>query len=150
VTLEAQAPTPSQESIVFWLTQWIAKELGLPVETIETSQSLLNYSLSSVTAMMLVGDLEEWLGLTLPPTLVWDYPSIDAIASYLVAEAGGVPAAPASASDVPQEREHRVDSGALANGVASPFPANLDGLSDQQVSALLNQLIAEKDARPGT
>ena len=57
--------------------------MGLPPVEIETDKSLLNYSLSSVTAMMLVGDLEEWLGLTLPPTLVWDYPSIDAIADYL-------------------------------------------------------------------
>src|SRR5262245_13183901 len=56
-----QAPAPTKESISLWLTEWIAKELGLPAAEIETSQSLLNYSLSSVTAMMLVGDLEEWL-----------------------------------------------------------------------------------------
>ena len=73
----------SKDSIAEWLVRWIAKELGLPADEIETEKSLLDYSLSSVTAMMLVGDLEEWLGLTLPPTLVWDFPSIAAIADYL-------------------------------------------------------------------
>ncbi|HEX3451356.1 MAG TPA: acyl carrier protein, partial [Isosphaeraceae bacterium] len=70
--IESQAPARSKHSIIEWLVQWIARELGLAPVEIETDKSLLNYSLSSVTAMMLVGDLEEWLGLTLPPTLVWD------------------------------------------------------------------------------
>ncbi len=86
--IEFQAPTHSKASITEWLVEWIAKELALPTAEIETDKSLLNYSLSSVTAMMLVGDLEEWLGLTLPPTLVWDYPSIDAIADYLIEQLG--------------------------------------------------------------
>jgi acyl carrier protein len=76
------------------MKEWIARELGLPVEEIEASKSLLNYSLSSVTAMMLVGDLEERLGLTLPPTLVWDYPSIEAIVDYLTGSLQGAASAP--------------------------------------------------------
>ena len=86
--IQSQAQAPSKDSITEWLVQWIAKEMGLPTVEIETDKSLLNYSLSSVTAMMLVGDLEEWLGLTLPPTLVWDYPSIAAIADYLMEQLG--------------------------------------------------------------
>ena len=86
--IESQAAARSKGSITEWLVEWIARELGLPPAEIETDKSLLNYSLSSVTAMMLVGDLEEWLGLTLPPTLVWDYPSIDAIADYLIEQLG--------------------------------------------------------------
>ena len=51
----AQAPT--RGLIEGWLIRWIARELGLPSEEIETGKSLLDCSLSSVTAMMLVGDL---------------------------------------------------------------------------------------------
>jgi acyl carrier protein len=83
------------------MKEWIARELGLPVEQIEASKSLLNYSLSSVTAMMLVGDLEERLGQTLPPTLVWDYPSIEAIVDYLTGSLQG--AASAGANESPTE-----------------------------------------------
>jgi len=122
----------------------------LPVEEIETSQSLLNYSLSSVTAMMLVGDLEEWIGLTLPPTLVWDYPSIDAIVDCLVAQAAGSPVETSPAIGPTEMLERTGDRRALVNGVAEPFHSNLDSLSDQEVSALLNQLMADKGARPDT
>jgi acyl carrier protein len=140
--IHAQDQAPSRESIEDWLIRWIAKELGLPTGEIETSKSLLNYSLSSVTAMMLVGDLEEWLGLTLPPTLVWDYPSIAAIADYLTEQVGSsAAAAPAGAGA----------GSALANGNgqagagAEPYPS-LDGLSDQEVDALLSRMMADDRA----
>jgi acyl carrier protein len=110
------------------LISWISRELGLPPEEIETGKSLLDYSLSSVTAMMLVGDLEEWLELTLPPTLVWDYPSIAAIADTLMEQlrspAEGVPAG------------------------AGAFPS-IDGMTDQEVDALLARMMADEGAGAG-
>ncbi len=131
--IESQAPARSKDSITAWLVEWIAKELGLPATEIETDKSLLNYSLSSVTAMMLVGDLEEWLGLTLPPTLVWDYPSIDSIADYLIEQLS------ASATSSP------LGNGAVMSidrPVAAPQLA-LDDMSDQEVTALLERMMAE-------
>jgi acyl carrier protein len=35
--------------------------------------------------MMLVGDLEEHLSRRLSPTLAWDHPTIDALATHLCA-----------------------------------------------------------------
>ena len=138
---ESLAPARSKDSITEWLVQWIARELGLPPVEIETDKSLLNYSLSSVTAMMLVGDLEEWLSLTLPPTLVWDYPSIDAIADYLVEQlTTAVTGSPVSNGTV-ASLDQRELPGASAG--ATPMPS-LDEMSDQEVTALLNQLIADE------
>ena len=81
---QSQAPAHSKESIAEWLVQWIAKELGLPAEEIETEKSLLELQPE-------LGDRDDAgrrpggaVGLTLPPTLVWDYPSIAAIADYLM------------------------------------------------------------------
>jgi acyl carrier protein len=132
-----QAPT--RESIEEWLISWIAKELGMAPAEIETSKSLLNYSLSSVTAMMLVGDLEEWLGLTLPPTLVWDYPSIAAIAEYLTEQlaASSTAAGPVNGD---------LAGGELVGpaGAGAERFASLDGLSDQEVDALLSQMMADQ------
>jgi acyl carrier protein len=115
--------------------------LGLPPAEIETDKSLLNYSLSSVTAMMLVGDLEEWLVLTLPPTLVWDYPSIDAIADYLIDQLGTPVAGSPNRNGVAESADRPTTSGAGA----APMP-RLDEMSDQEVTALLNQLIADERA----
>jgi acyl carrier protein len=138
---QSQTPAPTKDSITQWLVQWIAKELGLPTAEIETDKSLLNYSLSSVTAMMLVGDLEEWLGLTLPPTLVWDYPSIAAIVDFLAEQVG----APDTGTPVANGDVRSGSQAALAGAGADPM-LPLDGMSDQEVTALLNQLIADERA----
>jgi acyl carrier protein len=135
----ANCLAPSRETIEDWLTRWIAKELGMPPGDIEADKSLLNYSLSSVTAMMLVGDLEEWLHLTLPPTLVWDYPSIAAIADYLTEQLGAA-SAPASNGVA----AHGDGLGSIGAG-AAPTDA-LDAMSDQEVTALINRMMAEGHA----
>ncbi len=125
----------SKAAISDWLVDWISKELEMPKSEIEADRSLLDYSLSSVTATILVGDLEDWLDLHLPPTLVWDYPSINAIADHLVlqaqeqapdsGDASGSPAAEIETSDVQE------------------VLANLDELSEQEIDALLAQLDAK-------
>ncbi len=141
--MQPLAQSPSKLSITQWMVEWIAREMGLLIEEVDTVKSLLNYSLSSVTAMMLVGDLEEWLGLVLPPTLVWDYPSIGAIADYLSEQidtkaACAVDGNKAVASDEP-----------LVPAATEPNLA-LDEMSDQEVTTLLNQLIAAEAARAST
>jgi acyl carrier protein len=138
---QSQTQVPTKDAITQWLVQWIAKELGLPAVEIETDKSLLNYSLSSVTAMMLVGDLEEWLGLTLPPTLVWDYSSIAAIADFLAEQVGAPAVGTPSGNGAVRSGDKSIPASA---GADTMLP--LDGMSDQEVTALLNQLIADERA----
>jgi acyl carrier protein len=123
MTSDAPKTTASKAEITAWLIDWIAAELEMPATEIDTGHSLLDYSMSSVTATILVGDLEDWLDLTLSPTLVWDYPSIDAMTDHLLEQASG--AAPAAAAPAK-------DAGALLD--------DLDNLSDAEVDALLAQL----------
>jgi len=139
VSLELQ--TPTRESIEAWLIGWIAKELGLPAGEIERGKSLLDYSLSSVTAMMLVGDVEEWLELTLPPTLVWDYPSIAAIADFLIEQLGT-----STAGRGPVDGEWAGGDLDGRAGSEAERLASLDGLSDEEVDALLSRMMADPGA----
>jgi acyl carrier protein len=145
VSTSAQAPAPPRDAIEGWLIDWIAKELGMAPAEIETSKSLLDYSLSSVTAMMLVGDLEEWLGLTLPPTLVWDYPSIAAIADYLVEQAGSPSADVAAGTEPVIGREMAGDRNGQPGSGADLY-ASLDRMSDEEVDALLSRMMADQNA----
>ena len=118
----------TREEISAWLVSWAANELEIAKGEIETARSLLEYSLSSVTATILVGDLEDWLDLRLPPTLVWDYPSIDAMTDHLMSQlAGGATTAAAS----PNATE-ATDATSLLD--------NLDNLSEEEIDALLKQL----------
>ena len=115
----------------------------MPAQEIDAGHSLLEYSMSSLTATILVGDLEDWLGLRLPPSLVWDYTSIDAMSDYLVEKARSKQTETArseTASSVPAlSAEPKRDAHQLLN--------NLDQLSDQDVDALLKQLTASDQAR---
>jgi acyl carrier protein len=133
MTLQQSAAAASRDRISGWLIEWISKELEMPVQDIDTGQSLLQYSMSSVTATILVGDLEDWLDLRLSPTLVWDYPSIAAMTDFLVAEAG---LQAASAGEAP----------AASAGKESALLDNLDDLSEEEIDALLILLSADQPA----
>jgi acyl carrier protein len=139
VTSETHKQPLSRQQIVDWLISWIAKELAMPAQDIDAKRSLLEYSMSSLTATILVGDLEDWLALRLPPSLVWDYPSIDAIADHLVEKVKDQSAA---------TRGKETASDAVASGEWNVHRLldGLDQLSDQDVDALLKQFAGSERA----
>ncbi|NET35008.1 MAG: AMP-binding protein [Cyanothece sp. SIO1E1] len=85
----ATASTHTAADIQAWMVDWLVKALSIPATAIDTSKSFADYGLDSVTAVELADALEDWLGMTLSPTLAYEYPTIQALASYLSAELGG-------------------------------------------------------------
>jgi acyl carrier protein len=71
-----------------WLVSRVAAALGVPPERIDAREDLSRYALGSIEAMAVVGDLEDWLGLVLDPTVLWDHPTIAALAFHLARDAG--------------------------------------------------------------
>ena len=141
MTLETNGQFRSRQEIVDWLIAWIAKELAMPASEVDAGRSLLEYSLSSLTATILVGDIEDWLSLRLPPSLAWDYPSIDAMADYLVDKAAVAWRATAPTNPAPATvlaTDPLRDSRQLLD--------NLHQLSDQDVDALLRQLASPEQS----
>jgi long-chain acyl-CoA synthetase len=67
------------------LVREIAETANLPVERIDSREPFASYGLASLEAVYLVGKLEEWLGVPLDATLLWDYSTIDALAKHLAA-----------------------------------------------------------------
>jgi acyl carrier protein len=130
--MNTRSDKSSSESLKDWLIRWMADEMAVPLETIEAAKPLLSYGLNSVQAMTLVGDLETATHLRLPPTLVWDYPTIDALADH-VANLG------------PTEDYHSAEAPSFTQAVSSreaeELLTGLDKLSDQEVDALLNRLL---------
>jgi acyl carrier protein len=68
-----------------WLTAYVAKLLESDEDSVDVTVPFERFGLDSSAAVGMTGDLEEWLGLELDPTLPYDYPTIDALSRHLAA-----------------------------------------------------------------
>ena len=116
----------TRDDIRNWLVTHIAEIVGAEQVNIDPRATFESFGLASRDAIGLSGDLEDWLGRRLSPTLLYQYPTIDALASHLAADhpASG-PAAPAAP--------------------AHARTAELATLSDEEVEALLLEKLAQID-----
>ena len=71
------------EAIQGWLIDKLAEVLEIEPNQIDVRQNFEEYGLESAEAINLSGDLEDYLGRRLPPTLLWDYQNIEALTQYL-------------------------------------------------------------------
>jgi acyl carrier protein len=126
----------SQPVVEAWLAQWLADEMGLQAAVLEPGKSFLSYGMNSVDAIRLVGDIEERLGFRLPPTLVWDYPSPDALACFVVEKAR-------EASANSQHERGTPDGAAMppAPDDAAALLARLDRMSEEEMDSLLQNYL---------
>lgn len=78
-----KSSTASHAQIVEWCRQHIAKLLNIPIERIRADAEFDSFGLDSAAAVSLVVDLEEWLGIEISPSLLFDFPTIQAVASEI-------------------------------------------------------------------
>lgn len=125
-------PPAKTEVVTTWLKRWMAREFAVRPETIADTDRFAAYGMDSVAAMMLVSALEDWTGTDLPPTLVWDHPSVEAIAREIAA----TPEA-RIAGAVEPTREAQDDLALLAR---------VDDLSEDELAALVARMTSNEDA----
>ncbi|HEY4179399.1 MAG TPA: acyl carrier protein [Kofleriaceae bacterium] len=65
------------------LVREVADAAQISTERVDSREPFATYGLGSLEAVYLVGQLEEWLGVPLDATLLWDHPTIDALAKHL-------------------------------------------------------------------
>ncbi len=70
-----------------WLVERIAKHLGLSTDEIDVTRPFTGYGIDSVSAVQMVAELESHLGRPIPATLMYEAPTITAVAQMLSAEA---------------------------------------------------------------
>lgn len=100
------------------VTRETAKVLGLDAAgAIDTARPLVDMGLDSLLAIELVGGLRKATGRGLPATLVFDHPTIDALAAHLAATSPATPAAGATASR--SSGEHVTASAAISSSAAT-------------------------------
>lgn len=72
-------------AIQHWLVARVAQLAREAVGDIDVTLPFSCYALDSAATVGLIGELEDWLQRSLPPTLIWDYPSIEQLAGHLAA-----------------------------------------------------------------
>ncbi|KZB79139.1 type I polyketide synthase [Amycolatopsis regifaucium] len=66
-----------------WLIARVAERTGLPADQVDPDRPLYESGLSSRESTALAADLGRYLGRPLAPTLVWQCPTINALAAHL-------------------------------------------------------------------
>jgi acyl transferase domain-containing protein/acyl-CoA synthetase (AMP-forming)/AMP-acid ligase II/acyl carrier protein len=84
-TLERDG-TPERKVVEEWLIGRLSAELGVEAHRIALNVPFANYGMSSLEAVSMVGELEQWLGREIPATLLYDYPTVSALALFLSGE----------------------------------------------------------------
>jgi acyl carrier protein len=87
-------PPRTLEGLTAWLVDRVSVYLKRAPSEIDPVVPLAEYGLDSVAALSLCGDVEDGFGLILDPTVAWDYPTVDALATHLVEEFATVGGAP--------------------------------------------------------
>ena len=134
VSNASTAADPTTESlqtataIQTWLTSHLAESLDLDPQQIDVHKDFTDYGLNSIEVVDISGELEQVLGRRLDPTLVFEYPNIQALSEYLAADK--VQAA-ASTNQSAQASE------------AAQLLGQLDQMSDAEVDQLLGSMISE-------
>jgi acyl carrier protein len=101
-----------------WIRRWLERELRLAPEDIAADTTFVRYGMDSVHAMMLVGDLEEFLKRRLPPTLAWTYPTVETLSAHLA-----------------ETRDAVAETAPVS--VESDLLSRLDDLSEEEIDRLL-------------
>ncbi|MEU9521734.1 amino acid adenylation domain-containing protein, partial [Streptomyces sp. NPDC048224] len=77
-----------------WILQRLAGPSGERPEQLDARQPLADLGLSSKDAVVVVGELREWLGEDLSPAVLWEHPTPRALARHLAGAADDAAPAP--------------------------------------------------------
>lgn len=76
------------ELIQDWLIDQIAERLDLDPDEIDIQATFESFGMESAEALVLLTQLEQWLGYSVPPVLVWNYPTIAQLSERLAEDHG--------------------------------------------------------------
>ncbi|MBD0263001.1 MAG: acyl carrier protein [Tolypothrix sp. T3-bin4] len=78
-------PTSAVE-IQAWIVSYLAELLEIEPDEVNPTIPFDRYGLDSSAAVGLTGDLEDWMEKKLDPTLLYDYPTVEALSRHLAEE----------------------------------------------------------------
>ena len=80
----------TESDIRDWCIAYLKKTVDNPSIAIGPDASFAELGLDSATSVYFTVELEEWLGTELRPELVFEYPTISALAHFIADDQDGV------------------------------------------------------------
>jgi acyl transferase domain-containing protein len=147
----AAPPEERQDTLFAFVRGAAARALGVrKPETLEPDKGLFAMGLDSLMSIDLRKQLEAGVGQPLPPTLIFNHPSIAALVRFLLEDVlrSGEAMPPETPLEQPSPRSQLGDADAGAVQTQQEVRAldTLDGLSDAEVDRLLRETLATKVA----
>ncbi|MGW4669364.1 beta-ketoacyl synthase N-terminal-like domain-containing protein [Streptomyces sp. NPDC004324] len=97
-----ETPATTSEDVRAWLTSAVAEAAGLAPSAVAPERPIAEFGLGSRQLVTLAANLSAWLGTPLEPSLVFNHPTIAAIAETVLGEGPDPAAGPAPASVTPR------------------------------------------------
>ncbi len=89
------------DAIRAWLLGRLGALIGVPAGRVDAEAPFARHGLDSAALVSLAGELEGLLGRRLPPTALYEHPTVEALVAHLAGAPGGAPAAgPAARAEV--------------------------------------------------
>ncbi len=73
----------SADEIRSWVVNYLSDLLEIDADDVDITIPFDRYGLDSSAAVGLTGELEDWLSKEVPPTLLYDYPTIETLVEHL-------------------------------------------------------------------
>jgi acyl carrier protein len=86
IKVDVRKEPPTAAEIQAWIVCYMAQLLEIDPDEVNVTIPFDQYGLDSSAAVGMTGDLEDWLERKIDPTLLYDYPTIEALAQHLVEE----------------------------------------------------------------
>ncbi len=86
VDRDGSAPQKTAEEIQEWIVKYLSNVLDTSADEIDVTVPFDDFALDSATAIGMTGELEDWLGKPVDPTLVYDYPTVEQFSKCLAGD----------------------------------------------------------------
>jgi acyl transferase domain-containing protein len=141
--IEQADPRDRRELLIAHIQREAGRVLGLPAADVDVEQGVFDMGMDSLMTVEFKSRLERTLRHPLPTTLTFKYPTMVAIADFLMRDIPGFDAAAAPVVSAPAASSRTAPAPAAANAPEAPTStAALDGMSEDELATLLAEKLA--------
>lgn len=78
----------TREAIVKWIREYLQRSLGLGRDVVDNDAYFSDYGVDSMFAVVMTGDIREWIKKDISPTALYEYPTVNQLADHVASLAG--------------------------------------------------------------